>query len=174
VPANLSVSALVFRLQRDDGAVVYLNGTEVFRSNMPDTLISFSTMASATVNAPDETTFFETRIDSPPVMAGTSNLVAVEIHQATPDSSDLGFDLEVLAAGSVALPRPSLAIVLMGAEAELSWPGAALGWTLHSSTSLGPDAMWGPVPGSAVPLNGRWTMRVTAGATRRFFRLEQQ
>ena len=174
VPASLSVSALVFRLQRDDGAVVYLNGTEMFRSNMPDTPIVFSTVAASTVDAADETTFFETRVEAPPVMAGTSNLIAVEIHQAVATSSDLGFDLEVLAAGSVALPRPSLAIVLIGAEAELSWPGAALGWTLHSSTSLGPDAMWGPVPGSAVPANGRWTMRVTAGASRRFFRLEQQ
>ena len=35
--ANTSViHALTLRLLRDDGAVVYLNGAEVFRSNMPD------------------------------------------------------------------------------------------------------------------------------------------
>jgi hypothetical protein len=174
VPSNLSVNAMVFRLQRDDGAVVYLNGAEVFRSNMPDTPISFGTLATATVNAPDETTFFETRIDSPPVMAGTSNLVAVEVHQIAGDSSDLGFDLEVLAVGSVSQPPPRLAISLIGGEAELSWPASALGWTLESSASLGPDADWGSVPGFAVPANGRWTMRVTRGATPRFFRLAQE
>src|SRR5438046_225330 len=38
-------TGLTLTLQRDDGAVVYLNGTEVFRSNMPAGTISSSTLA---------------------------------------------------------------------------------------------------------------------------------
>ncbi|MHC4959675.1 MAG: hypothetical protein ACYTGN_15020, partial [Planctomycetota bacterium] len=41
-----SATELALRLKRDDGAVVYINGTEVFRSNMPNGLIGFDTLAS--------------------------------------------------------------------------------------------------------------------------------
>ena len=44
-----AVSALSLKLLRDDGAVVYLNGTEVYRNNMPSGSISSSTLASSSV-----------------------------------------------------------------------------------------------------------------------------
>ena len=43
-------SRLNLRLMRDDGAVVYLNGVEVARSNMPEGEIGFQTMASSGVS----------------------------------------------------------------------------------------------------------------------------
>src|SRR5439155_23953878 len=43
------ISALTLRLLRDDGAVVYLNGTEVYRNNMPSGTIAYTTLASTTV-----------------------------------------------------------------------------------------------------------------------------
>src|SRR5262245_43297728 len=39
-------SSLKLRLVRDDGAIVYLNGVEVFRSNMPTGAVSYLTNAS--------------------------------------------------------------------------------------------------------------------------------
>src|SRR5205823_5494486 len=56
VPTPALLTELNFALARDDGAVVYLNGAEVFRSNMPVGVISATTLASSTVNPPDETT----------------------------------------------------------------------------------------------------------------------
>ena len=47
----------ILRLLRDDGAVVYLNGSEVFRTNMPTGAISYSTLASTTVVGADESAF---------------------------------------------------------------------------------------------------------------------
>src|SRR6185503_5391744 len=41
-----NLKGLNVALLRDDGAVVYLNGTEVFRSNMPPGPISSGTVAS--------------------------------------------------------------------------------------------------------------------------------
>src|SRR6185295_18051452 len=38
-----AIDGLTVLLQRDDGAVIYLNGTEVARSNLPAGTISFST-----------------------------------------------------------------------------------------------------------------------------------
>ena len=37
------LTGLVFQLQRDDGAVVYLNGEEIFRSNLPAGVIGHDT-----------------------------------------------------------------------------------------------------------------------------------
>src|SRR5207247_927163 len=88
-------TSLKVRLIRDDGAVVYLNGVEVFRSNMAAGLISANSLALTTVNAPEETAFFEAILSPATLLTGT-NVVAVEVHQASPASSDLGFDLALL------------------------------------------------------------------------------
>ncbi len=95
------ITELAFQLVRDDGAVVYLNGREVFRSNMPAGAVNVGTLASTTVNTPDETTYFETVLATigSGLLAG-SNLVAVELHQAGATSSDAGFDLQLLGWGT--------------------------------------------------------------------------
>lgn len=126
---------LSFQLARDDGAVVYLNGTEVFRSNMPEGLITADTAASSVVNTPEETFLFETLI--PLVGSGLRsglNVVAVELHQQAIDSTDAAFDLQVLGIGTterrVSLTSPSLTgytssgqPMLIEAAAEAGGPG---------------------------------------------------
>ena len=77
---------------RDDGGVVYLNGVEIFRSNMPTGAIGFLSLASSVVNKQAETQFFETNVPSSLLRAST-NVIAVEIHQVTRDSTDVSFDL---------------------------------------------------------------------------------
>ena len=86
-----SVQALNLRLLRDDGAVVYINGTEVARSNMPATH-NFQTLAPANVDGAAESTYFSFTPPPGVLVAGT-NTVAVEVHQNTNTSSDLSFDL---------------------------------------------------------------------------------
>lgn len=49
-----SYSQLTLQLRRDDGAVVYLNGKEVTRSNMPNGTIAHTTFASSAIGATDE------------------------------------------------------------------------------------------------------------------------
>ena len=48
---------LLLGLMRDDGAVVYLNGIEVFRSNMTNAPITYTTPALLAVGGSDEFTF---------------------------------------------------------------------------------------------------------------------
>jgi len=85
---------LIFRVLRDDGAVVYINGAEAFRMNMPTGTITNTTLASATVGGTDENTYFEIRV--PNTLVNGRNVIAVEIHQSAANSSDMGFDLELL------------------------------------------------------------------------------
>jgi spore coat protein CotH len=86
---------LTLRLMRDDGVVVYLNGQEITRGNMPGGEITSQTLASSTVGSDAETTFYEFTIDPDRLLEGT-NVLAVEVHQVSPTSSDIGFDLELI------------------------------------------------------------------------------
>lgn len=85
---------LTFNILVDDGAVVYLNGTEVFRRNMALTEPTYQTLSSATVGGADENTFFAYNVPASRLVPG-NNVIAVEVHQAAPDSSDVSFDLAV-------------------------------------------------------------------------------
>jgi len=85
---------LLLRLLRDDGAVVYINGTEVVRSNMPEGTITSSTLASHTVSGTEEEIFHEFIISASYLSAG-NNVIAVEVHQRSIESSDISFDLSL-------------------------------------------------------------------------------
>ncbi len=85
---------LKISLLRDDGAVVYINGKEVVRSNMPSGTINFNTFASHTVGGTDENTFYKYEISSS-VLKKRENIIAVEVHQRSHTSSDVSFDLKL-------------------------------------------------------------------------------
>lgn len=91
-----SFTALSVELQRDDGAVVYLNGTEVFRSNMGGGTILYNTTASGLAGGNDETTFYNQSVNISHLQTGT-NVLAVEVHQISGSSSDISFDLRLRA-----------------------------------------------------------------------------
>ena len=96
-------TSLALRLRRDDGAVVYVNGTEVARSNMPSGTISSTTLASSTIGGTAETAF--TTIPIAVQLFSGTNVIAVEIHQRERNSSDLVFDASLIGTGNTgALP----------------------------------------------------------------------
>ena len=81
-------------LLRDDGAIVYLNGQEIARSNMPSGSVNFQTFANGVAGGTDESTYHI--FDFPAgLLRDGNNVVAVEIHQANASSSDISFDLEL-------------------------------------------------------------------------------
>ena len=101
---------IVLRVRRDDGAVVYLNGVEAARFNMPAGAIGFTTFASSTASD-DGATYFTASVSAAGLVEGT-NTLAVEIHQSDLSSSDISFDLELL--GVPMLPRnqpPAIALL---------------------------------------------------------------
>lgn len=83
----------------DDGVVVYLNGQEIFRLGMPEGVPTYSTLAARVVG--------EAVIEGPFVVPATalvrgSNVLAVEVHQTSPSSSDVvwAMRLEVVPSGT--------------------------------------------------------------------------
>jgi hypothetical protein len=93
-------TSLTIRLLRDDGAIVHLNGDEAFRSNMPEGPVSHSTPSSTTVSGGAEGVIQVMEVDASFLTAGT-NVVAVEVHQSDPESSDLSFALELIGTPSL-------------------------------------------------------------------------
>ena len=101
-------TGLILHLLRDDGAIVYLNGTEVKRDNMPTGTITSTTIASS--NTDDTTPFYNYSIDLGLLQVGT-NVLAVEVHQTGATSSDISMDarLEATKAGGTGSGLPLVA-----------------------------------------------------------------
>ncbi len=92
-----TIGGLNFRLKRDDAAIVFLNGVEILRSNLPDGPVDHTTLANRTGNERAFVTFSA----SPELLVQGANLLAVEVHQRADDSRDISFDLEMVASGAI-------------------------------------------------------------------------
>jgi len=148
-PAS-SYSSLKLYLLRDDGAVVYLNGTEVARSNMPTGIITYTKKASTTVSGSAENTFYTFNLNTSLLINGT-NVIAVEVHQSLTTGPDLSFDLKLEAtavAPVCAVPTGLSAGSITTASAMLSWAAVsgATGYNIHYKPSAG--ATWTTVSAS--------------------------
>jgi hypothetical protein len=88
----------------DDGAVFYLNGTEILRMHMPAGPVQFNTEAA--LPAVGYAVFQTVSLDGSSFRGG-SNVLAVEVHQAGTASSDL-----VFGAALAALPFPPTVLTI--------------------------------------------------------------
>jgi len=114
--ASNAPATLTLRLVADDGAVIYLNGDEVLRRNMPFGKPDFLTAATVNV-VTNENDFVQFGLFAGTVHAGT-NTICVELHQHPDGGQDASFDLELVANIPIATPRVTM-----------RWPtnGAVLG-----------------------------------------------
>jgi len=103
--ATHGFTSLTLNLRRDDGAVVYLNGTEIARSNMPTGTVTAATAATVAVAGADETTYIPIAVTGQ--LYNGTNVLAVEIHQSGGTSSDISFDCSLVGTGNTGgLPNP--------------------------------------------------------------------
>jgi hypothetical protein len=85
-----------------------------------------------------------------------------------------GIELRVLDAlgyTRVVTPSPSLSLKRSGTNAVVSWPAAFVGFTLQSTTNLGPTSSWIKVTNQPVILSSRYNVTNTSTASTRFYRL---
>ena len=100
------LSGLTLNILRDDGAVVYLNGVEVFRTNMPGGAVGYQTLASAAISGGEETSVYIQAALNPASLVSGTNVLAVEIHQSGVTSTDISFDLDLI--GQTGTPTASV------------------------------------------------------------------
>ncbi|MEC9328026.1 MAG: lamin tail domain-containing protein [Verrucomicrobiota bacterium] len=85
-----SYSFFIIKLKYDDGAAVYANGLELIRTNNLPSDAGHDTYATS--GTPNERTYHEYQVPSSSFVDGINHL-AVEIHNSSPSSSDISFDL---------------------------------------------------------------------------------
>ena len=146
VPAHVLYTNLNLRLNRADGAVVWLNGQELIRANLPAGPISFQTYATASVTNDALNTYYQTNLPVPvPFLPVGTNVLAVEIHKFSGSQPDLSFDMELFGLG---IPAPQLTASLKGTNFDVRWPATNnAGYILVSGTNLGRPNTWSPLGG---------------------------
>ena len=113
-----SFSAIQMDVKRDDGAIVYLNGREAARFNVPAGTITYTNFVP---DASDDGAVFLPAFISPSFLVEGVNVIAVEMHQSSLQSSDVTFDMDLAgiptiifnAPPSVALTNPTNDTILV-------------------------------------------------------------
>ncbi|MBW2622757.1 MAG: hypothetical protein JRD68_07605, partial [Deltaproteobacteria bacterium] len=117
-------TALHVNVWRDDGAIVYLNGVEIFRSNMPVGSVAHDTPALYEILSQR---LAGTSVEMGVLQTG-ENWLAVETHSSGNNDNELYFDLE-----------------LVSAVEEILIPVNATGWKFTPTTST-PEPYQAPAP----------------------------
>ncbi len=167
-----TVSEMNLSMLVDDGAIVYLNGSEVLRINMPSTAVTYNTFASSSIGGADETRYQLFRLTNfSNILTEGENVLAIEIHQSSPTSPDIGFDAELdikkLTPASLAIEKTSNNNVKLRWNNFYSLNHAA---SIETSNSLAPNT-WAPVTNSISENNQLFEMIVPMNSSKNFFRL---
>ncbi len=93
----------ILKLKRDDGAVVYLNGRELWRSNMPQGEVTATTFASALVVRGEVEKMFYTKLLLPSDFVTGKNIISISVHKANKSSVDCIFDLELIGSNEASM-----------------------------------------------------------------------
>lgn len=160
-PAN--IASLEVTMQVDDSCLIFLNGTEILRHNLPEGPITSETRSLTSAAPPFEDDFLTFSLSALPLVAGTNSL-AIEVHQNGSTSADMRLDLqlEALLRGSL-IPVDSITFGTQvtdvslgrGANNPNTWyqlaeatPGAANGSRVVNDLRLtSPDVSISPASG---------------------------
>jgi hypothetical protein len=149
-----SVGALTLRYVRDDGCIIYVNGVEVVRSNMPTGTVSYTTRATAAIADADETAWLQAPIDPALLVRGT-NVIAVELHQSSPTSSDISFNLELRDTEAQA-GDPSVTLTAPANQSLSNVSAVTFNASVFSAAGLASATLYvGQEPIETVPLAGQ-------------------
>jgi hypothetical protein len=103
-----SVASLAIRFWRDDGGIVYVNGVEVLRNNMPAGPVNYSTLATS--SASDDGNIPVSITVPAGMLVNGLNVVSAEVHQNAATSSDMSFMLELRSNSGTTTNHPPVAV----------------------------------------------------------------
>ena len=162
-------SNFTLNVKRDDGIVVYINGTERYNNNMPAGRL-FSTPASASASDDGDTP--QSAILSSAIFSAGTNVIAVEIHQNVATSGDITFDMELTGndAFSSTLTRGPYLQMANQTEITIHWRTSA---AQNSKVELGTVLGTYPIPVTDGTSTTEHIIRVTglAADTKYYYRI---
>lgn len=100
-------TTLTAGVKRDDGAILYLNGREIGRTNMGGGTTTYSSFASNGMSGSGESDINDIvyNLSAGDLVDGI-NVLAVEVHQSSAGSGDLGIDVRLTASKPAGPPVP--------------------------------------------------------------------
>lgn len=141
-----TLDPVVLNLRIDDGAVVYINGTEVARYNMPTGPIGATTLANTLIDSLEEIEFTDFPVARGVLIDGT-NTIAVELHQGSTQSNDVAMDLSL----STSPVETSVSFFDFGRESDWIFNGIYFDLSLYRNkliydlfAAFDPVANYGP------------------------------
>ncbi len=129
----LQTKNLLLNLLRDDGAVVYLNGSEIVRSNIPPGDVNYQTLASSSGRGSHQYL-----VSAGNLVAGT-NVLSVETHLKEEDAKAMSFNMELATSDSVlGITRKAPYLIYTGVNSEMQilWQS---NYTYSSNIEWGTD-----------------------------------
>jgi len=130
-------SSFNFVYSYDDGIVIYVNGVEVKRANMPSGAIGYTTTASNN----DATTGETLSIASGYFTAG-NNIIAVEIHQNSASSTDCFFDMSLTGMSKKTTNSSSADLILPAGANTIKFARLYFGGRINKSVvTSAPDTL---------------------------------
>ena len=152
--------------------MVWLNGQEIWRTNLPAGPILFTNLATAVLHTTDGPYIYNPIAVDPSLLSSGTNVIAVEVHQYSAAFSRLGFDMELIGTGVPAV-APVLSLSLVGTNLIFTWPaGSGAGFGLYATTNLS-RAAWGAA-GSTPQTNGdQLVVTQACGLGAQFFQLRK-
>lgn len=135
--------SLALKLKADDGAVVYLNGHEILRDNLPAGPVTAATTAVEWRGGAAENFTVHT-VPASALVQGT-NVLAVEVHNVWSGNNDLAFDLDVASSDTVvaapATPTPSASATATPPAAATALVPLGSTWA-YADSANGEPANW--------------------------------
>ena len=189
---------LSFRTILDDGAIIYLNGQEVFRLGVAaNTVDTYAALASRSIGDAGIEGIFTVPVTN---ILGGSNVIAVSVHQTSLTSSDIAWAGEftvdvppvVTVTGGACVPSPVVPVSpritfqRAGNNLVLTWPSAPVVTNTCGATALfqlqrayylsnSPAAiLWTNITTASPYTNAFPTNKVPVPAGAAFFRLRLQ
>jgi hypothetical protein len=163
---------LTARVMRADGVVLYLNGQEIARQNMPAGEIGYASRASSATTGLNAVKYNDFAIGATNLVVGRNQLAA-ELHLSVPNREASGFSLELIAVSPAITPAPAFTptalqpdgsaqsgdfagiSVTLGNTGNVTASGLVLVRDAATGAVLGSQAVGPLAPGDAV------TVRVT-------------
>ena len=124
------------KLLRDDGAVVYLNGEELFRSNMPGGTVRYKTYSTKRNSTKNSRLFFPYFVEHPELVKG-KNVLAVEVHRGSRTDKDISFNFEASLTDALGTPLPiqQSSTITVRAKRGSSWSAPTTASIIVSDTA---------------------------------------
>ena len=125
-------------MKRNDGVVVYVNGVERLRTNMPAGVIGYGTLATAAIamGAAENYTF---NLDPAFFVAGV-NTIAVEVHLNIANATNMSFDMQMQGIDKNSSFSSTSANLALNPCSQVLWAG--LYWGANHQSGVGADTAW--------------------------------